>query len=447
MIRQSIKRHGITVLLALAIVRFVLVFESGFRFSIGDFYATLPGAYAETVNPTLWQSNDLENVLGREPRYLRGPAQYVTMYPLVYFDSYASIATFLLVAYGLIILAVAELTFRTLRDLTPSPLARAPIFITTMLFFPLLQAWLGREFEVVIVAAFALALWAVTRNRLALAGSLLGYITLYKYLPVVAVPYLIARRWWRSLAGCAAAGAALIAMAYWLVGLAGFVSNHIPGMATGLLTTLTSTRAFCDGPIPLLRFFADGQDVSVRTALCSISQSVPLPPAAAYLTIIAGVLGVSVFGFLRLERAPALPRSSEQWRRVWELSLVGIVATTFFYGHYYYLAVLILPLNAMMVRLTSSPTRQRLQLALWAVAYLLLAAFLLPPSYLSRIIGADVWKLYFASVAYFPGQIILLGLVLHQYTTVPTGDVTVPADARSSEPHSPWETARSAAIS
>lgn len=419
--RESVKHHGILLLLVLAVARFALVFESGFRFSIGDFHATLPGPYAEAVNPTLWRSADLGNVLGRQPAYLRGPTQYVTMYPLVYFDSYATIAAFLLAAYGLVILLVAEVTFRMLRDVTGEPLARAPLFITTMCYFPLLQAWLGREFEVMIVAAFALVFWAAARNRLAGMGALLAYVTLYKYLPVIAVPYLIVRRWWRSLFFFAATSAVLIGTAHWLVGLRGFVSNHIPGMAVGLFTTLTSTKAFCDGPIPLLRFFEQGQDVGVRTALCRISQAVPLPPAAAYLALVALVLGTSLFGFWRLEHAASLPKRSEQWRRIWELSLVVIVSTTFFYGHYYYLGVLILPLNAIMVRLTRGPTRKWTPLGLAVLAYMLLSAFLVPPSFVSRITGTDVWRLYFLTVAYFPGQLIVLGLVLHQYVTLPVG--------------------------
>jgi len=55
------------------------------------------------------------------------------------------------------------------------------------------------------------------------------------------------------------------------------------------------------------------------------------------------------------------------------------------------------------------------------LAYMLLSAFLVPPSFVSRITGTDVWRLYFLTVAYFPGQLIVLGLVLHQYVTLPVG--------------------------
>ena len=213
-----------------------------------------------------------------------------------------------------------------------------------------------------------------------------------------------------------------------------------------LVTTLVSTKAFCDGPIPLLRFFEHGQDIGVRTALCSINRSIALPPAPTYLLLIAVTLATSLFGFSRLERAPALPRSSEQWRRVWELSLVVIVSATFFYGHYYYLAVLILPLNAVMARLTGRSTRKRPLLALWGLAYLLLAAFLLPPSYLGRLVGTDVWRLYFTSVAYFPGELILLGLVLHEYATLPLASQTDLTGDQPIDRHAPRATTRYAAM-
>jgi hypothetical protein len=411
----------LALLVALAILRFGLVFTAGLRFNRGDFYATLPGAHAQAVNPTLWNSPDLEDIQGKQAAYLRGPTQYVTLYPLVYLDSYATIAAVLLVGYGIVILLIAEVSYRFLRPLTDGALTRAPLLIATLLYFPLLQGWLGREFELVITLAVACAYWATVHDKRGTLGALLAYVSLYKYLPFLSVPYLLVRRWWSSVTAFLATTAVLLVAAQWLVGLEGFVKNHIPGMAMGLITTLTSTKAFCDGPVKLLRFFEFGQEVSVRTALCSSSQWSGIPPATAYLALVGIVLSASIYGTWRLERAAELPAATERWRRVWELSLVVVVSTTFFYGHYYYLGVLILPLNALMVRFSNRPTRSWPRLSLWGLAYLLLAAFLLPPTYVSRAIGIDVWKLYFTYNVYFPGELILLGLILHQYATLPVG--------------------------
>src|SRR5437764_14884143 len=67
----------------------------------GDFAATLPGAYAETLNPRLWNSDDLQGSWGFHKRfYLYGPTQYLTLYPIVFLNSYAQIATVLLFVYA-----------------------------------------------------------------------------------------------------------------------------------------------------------------------------------------------------------------------------------------------------------------------------------------------------------------------------------------------------------
>lgn len=413
------KQYLVGALLVLAIARFAVAFESGTRFYRGDFYASMPGAYAERVNPALWNSPDLEDIQGRRAAYLRGPTQYLTLYPLVYLDTYHAIARVLLVVYALVILGIAVLMHRLLREVQGEPVSWAPIVICTLFYFPLLQAWGGREFEVLIVLAFTLALGAAVRQRLALLGGLLAYVTLYKYLPLLAVPYLIARRWWASLAGFAATGVVMLALSHWLFGLDGFFNNHIPGMATGQLTSLASTSAFCDGPVPLLRYTETGQGVSVRFALCGLSRVVPISPPVVFIALALLTAGLSIYGFVRLERAGPLPLRSERWRRVWELSVIVLVVSTFFYAHYYYLAALILPINALLVRLTRGPVWPWRQLILWAVAYWLLAGFLVPPSFASRVLGIDLWRLYFLSLAALPGTLILLGLILWQYLTLP----------------------------
>jgi len=406
----------------LVVIRFAVAFQSGQRFMRGDFYATLPGPYAETVNPTLWASPDLEDVQGKSASYLRGPTQYVTMYPLVYFDSYESIAWFLLVVYGLLILLIAEVMWRLLGEVAGAAIARAPIFAATICYFPLLQAWLGREFEVMIALAFALAMWAAIRSRWLPLGGILAFVTLYKYIPVMVLPYLIVRRWWQAIIGLVIGAVVLIGTAHWLVGLEGFVKNSIPGIATGTLTSLGSTKAFCDGPVPLLRFNESGQEASVRTALCSLSVSVPIAPAAIYLAIIVITLGAAVYGTVRLERhRHTLPDGTERWRRVMELSLLALVSSTFFYAHYYYLSILVVPLNVLLVHELQSPRRRSVSMVVWGLSYLLLAAFLLPPTFLSRLVGIDLWPLYFSSLAYFSGEMLLLGLLLFRYVTLPLG--------------------------
>src|ERR1043166_369248 len=59
----------------------------------GDFFATLPGAYVEALNPTLWNSEDLRSAWGFHQRlYFYGPTQYLTLYPIGLLHSYAQIS-------------------------------------------------------------------------------------------------------------------------------------------------------------------------------------------------------------------------------------------------------------------------------------------------------------------------------------------------------------------
>ena len=130
---SRLKKYLVGALLVLAVARFAVAFEAGTRFYRGDFYASLPGAYAETVNPALWNSPDLENIQSRSAAYLRGPTQYLTLYPLVYLDTYQAIARVLLVVYALAIVLIAVLMHRLLRDVHGEPVAWAPVVISTLL--------------------------------------------------------------------------------------------------------------------------------------------------------------------------------------------------------------------------------------------------------------------------------------------------------------------------
>ena len=57
--RVPFGRLAACLVLACAVVRFAGVVASGVTaVTYGDFAATLPGAYAERLNPTLWNSPD-----------------------------------------------------------------------------------------------------------------------------------------------------------------------------------------------------------------------------------------------------------------------------------------------------------------------------------------------------------------------------------------------------
>ena len=404
----------VAVVLIAAVARFGHAAYQGLTYSIGDFYSTLPGAYVQSLNRTLWASPDLTNMVGRVSHYHRGPTQYLTVYPLSFLNSYREIANVLLAVYALLIPATAYLMWRAFAPGSRDYQLLALVMSSSLLFFPTLQAYIAREFELVIMLGTVLMFTAAIRDRLFTAGAWAAYITLYKYMPVALLPYLLVRRWWRALAGVAAASLVLVAAAHVLFGIGNFTSDGYAGsFATALVHNLQSTQEFCYGRFQFLRYSASTNDVSVGLGLCGVQERVPIPVVATYLGLIAATLLALAYGFFRLERGGPRDAAVERWRRILELSAVVIVYTTFFLTHYYYLTVLIVPLTALMVR--AYQERRRGLWVAWAASYLLLSAFLVPVTAVGRLVQMDLWTLYINSLAYLPGELLLLGTVLYEY--------------------------------
>ena len=408
------KKWIVVAVVIVAIARFGHVAYQGLTYSIGDFYSTLPGAYVESLNPTLWASPDLTNMVGRVSHYHRGPTQYLTTYPLSFLDSYREIANVLLAVYGLLIPLTAYLMWRAFAPGSADYQLLGLVISSSLMFFPTLQAYIAREFELVMMAGTVLMFTAAIRDRLFTVGAWVAYLALYKYMPIALLPYLVARRWWRALAGFVAAALVLLAAAHVLFGVGNFTSDGYAGsFVTALWTNLQSTQEFCYGRFQFLRYSASTNDVSVGLGLCGVQERVPLPVVTIYLGLIAGTLLALGYGFFRLEFGGPRDTTVERWRRILELSAVVIVYTTFFLTHYYYLTVLIVPLTALMVR-AYQQRRRGLWMA-WAASYLLLSAFLVPLTAVGRWVQMDLWMLYINSLAYLPGELLLLGTVLYEY--------------------------------
>lgn len=393
-------------LIAVALAQFALASYSGVIFREGDFSQTIPGHFDAPLG------------IAAMPTFFRGPTQYLTVLPLSAAGSYDAVAMILLAVYAVLIVAVAVVMWSTLRRVDRRGPPLAAIMAVTIGFPPLLDAYLGREFEVIIVAAFAAAMWAATLNRLGTTGVLLAYASLYKYIPFIAVPYLVIRRWWRALAAFAVMAAAMLALTYLLFGFERFVNNNVPAKAAGLVTGLVSTPAFCsqvsmkdDGP--------DSDDISIRSDACRFSERSGIPAPVIYLTLLGTTLWLFALGMVRLSRSPARHEGVEQWRRLLELSLISILIAGFFYSHYYYLALLVLPLIVVLGRYLSGPRPPAVALALWSVAYVCLGAFLIPPQLAERWWGIDLRVAAQLTHAVFIGELVLTGLVLHCYLQLP----------------------------
>lgn len=426
----------VAALLAIALVRFGAVANRGLTYSIGDFYATLPGAYVEKLNPTLWASPDLMDVQGKESFYHRGPTQYLTTLPLSFLNSYRQISLVLLVLYPFLIAGAAFVMWHAFGGPKHDPILLALILTTSLVFYPTLQAYVAREFEIVIMAATAILFADALFGWQTSVGAWTAYLSLYKFLPIALLPLLMARRWWRALAGFAVTAAIMLAAAHVLFGLQNFSSDgFVQSLAVNTLTTIGSTEQFCHGQFDLLRYEPQSHDVSVRFALCGINESVPFPAAATYLALIAATLLALGYGFFRAERSAPLAPDLERWRRTLELSAVVVVYVTFFFTHYYYLTVLIVPLTALMARAYQQRSA-RLWVA-WAVPYLLLSAFLLPLSQLTKWLHVDVFNLYLTTFVYLPGELLLLGVILYEYATLPSSSALRAMDDKLTESRYP----------
>jgi hypothetical protein len=230
------------------------------------------------------------------------------------------------------------------------------------------------------------------------------------------LPLFLARRWWKAFAGFVIAVVVILALAHPLFGLQNFSSD---GFVGGYLTNLlpADTDAFCM-VYKDTYYVSHGHEASIRNALCSLRPFVPVPPIVPYVVLILATLAALAAGYFRAERASPLTADAERWRRTWEICAVMIVYTTYVYAHYYYLIFLILPLTAVMVR-AYQQRRVGLWVA-WGVSYFLLSGFLVPMSWLTRLLHVDAFTWYLQTLAYLPGILLLQGTILAEYIRLGT---------------------------
>jgi hypothetical protein len=386
----------------------------------GDYYASMPGAYVRDVNPTLWNSPDMQGAWGYHvDTYFHGPVQYLTLYPVAYFDSYARVAQALLPIYAVVLAAAFLCLRRALAPLCSSRHVTLALFASTFLFFPLLQAFIQREFEVVVFLGLSAALLALVRDRRNVAAASLAYIAWFKYVPLMFVAYLALRGWYRAVATFVAVSIGILGLSHAVFGLGLFVNNNVPGHAAQVFNLWTYGfepgnhgylygTGFCYGWIEIETTLAN-----VRHGLCSLSFSAPwLPPHLVYLVICSAIAAAYLFTHFRFARDTRTVRH-EMWRRALEFSIVTTVYSTFFFNHYYYLIVLAIPLNVLLVRYLA--TGSRAGLALWAAAYVCISAFVIPISVLTRATGVDVWAFYIKGAWFLWGELLLMALLLREY--------------------------------
>ena len=407
-------------LIALVIVRVASVTWSATGRVRGDFYASMPGAYVETLNPTLWESPDMQGAWGyHNHTYFHGPTQYLTLYPVALLDTFAAIAALLLPIYAVLLGVTFWLMWRIARRLGASDALFVPLLTSTFLFFPLLQAYLQREFEVVITCLIAGAMLLLIDKRSSKAAALLAYAAWFKYIPLLFAGYLGLRRWWKALAVFGVVSAAVLILSQWLFGLDRFFNNNVPGHAAQVFALWGYSfgyeashhlygMGFCEG-------WVDNESTltNIRHGLCTMAAyNKWIHPPVIYLALCAAVAAVYLSAHARLERVRP-GGVIEARRRALEVSIVTTICACFFFSHYYYLILLVIPFNVLLIGYLVD--QRYPALAIWSVAYFLVSAFIVPMTLLSRLAGFDVWEPYVWQGWFLYGEFLLVGLLLYEY--------------------------------
>ena len=318
-------------LAAIVIARLALVTRQAVDRTRGDFYASMPGAYVESFNPALWNSPDMTEAWGyHRATYFHGPTQYLTLYPFSLFDTFAAIANVLLPLYAVLLAIAFWLLWRIAKRLGATGDLFVPLLATTFLFLPLLQAYLQREFEVVVFAALSASLLFLVSDRRLPAAALMAYVAWFKYIPIMFAGYLVLRRWWRGVGAFALVSAVVLIASEWLFGLSLFFNNNVPAHAANVLTVwgydfrfdatghLYGT-GFCEG-------WVDTQSslTNIRHGLCTIaSRHAWVHPPLIYIALCASVAVIYLREHVRLERAGGA--ADEPRRRAIEFSIVTTI--------------------------------------------------------------------------------------------------------------------------
>ncbi len=422
------------VLITAAVCRIGAAWYAGLEHNRGDFYATLPGAYAQTLNPDLWNSPDLRHADGyQRAEYLYGPTQYLTILPLVFLDSYDAIARFLLVLYALLIAISGAIMWRAFRpEGAPRFATAAAIVVSTGLFMPVLQAYGQREFEIVILFVTTAAVYAIVTSREGLGAALVAYATWFKFFPLAFLAYFALRRWRHAVIVFVAVSAVLLALTQMMLGLTRF--RAVVELAGVEATASVPHDRFCETwsrPETRHHAVATATRAGVKWAVCSFADRWSwLNAQVLHVATLVIVMATFGFGYRRLRRA-TLDEAQERWRRSLETGLVLTLPWLFSHAHYYYLALAILPLNALLVRYVAdiSAGRPRRLLWIWLCSYTLLSAFIIPPSVISYVVGIDFWQWYMRNNLWFFGEMLLIGLVLWEYLSIPIMCSDAPARA------------------
>ncbi|HJX38118.1 MAG TPA: glycosyltransferase family 87 protein [Anaerolineae bacterium] len=227
--------------------------------SANDFYPRWRGARALIVegrdpysaDVTLQIQKDMYGRLAREDEDQVAFAYplYVSLFVLPFaLLPYPLAQAFWLSTLILTALAALIVMVRTLHW-NPSPAGLVGLALWSVLFYPTARSILLGQFSVIVLALLALALWAIHRGNLFLAGCLLAFSTVKPQMVFLIVPFLLFSTWRRgqrrTLAGF------LCTMAVLLIVTSALLPTWIPSFVSALASYQSYTSIYREGRSPL----------------------------------------------------------------------------------------------------------------------------------------------------------------------------------------------------
>jgi hypothetical protein len=276
------------------------------------------------------------------------------------------------------------------------------------------------------------ATYLLVKGRSGSAGALLGVITWFKLWPIAFLGYFLVKRQFKAAAGFLIASLAALGLGHLAFGLDRFLIFN-PSISTEILHKQFILSRLIMPPQPSIFhsdaggwhgtgfcgiwYAAEQTAVGVQWAVCRLAFSHRwLSGWLLFYGLVAAAGVCGCLGLFLFERLINLSPQERQWSIIYEISLVTCAGAFVLNAHYYYFVYLTLPLSVLAHEYAQA--RAWSKLGALTLAYLLLGAFLLPFSLMSRLFGVNFWEFYLDHVLYLYGFLILVALLLREYVTI-----------------------------
>lgn len=332
----------------------------------GDFLASFPAHTIVTwINRPDLFSGSLAEQWVPPPRWGYGPGMHLVTFPLLFLPSLPDIyRTWLFVNYAFLAVA-CWLLYRLVFPGPPAPANVTMFGFLVLNYYPLYEALIQRNIEILELLLIVSAMTLYARRRDALAGGLVGFGAMTKFLPGIFVPYFILKGRWR------AAWTALV-----VIGIVAILAQVTLGWQHNSVFILLRKGGYMGSQL--------NQSVSgpvFRVARWAGFQGYGIALSWAVILI----LGVALcWVMLRV-------RSMGNWRIEWSLLLVAMIMLIP-RNENYYLVFLLIPYAVLLGMVKNGAIQRWESKALIAVSFIL-TGWPIPLSLLDRALGQPAAEL------------------------------------------------------